>query len=83
MGTYSYSEYLETFGGPPEPGETYPDDPDAARNALEEYTANDAAADAAIDRAWQEDHEHDDPDLERGEEWDLGDVFHHEDGSSR
>jgi hypothetical protein len=36
MGTYSYLEYLETFGGPPEPGETYPDDPDALRDMLEE-----------------------------------------------
>lgn len=35
MGTYSYSDYLDTFGGPPEPGETYPDDPDALRDALD------------------------------------------------
>ncbi len=36
MGTYSFGEYLDTFGGMPEPGETYPDDPDALRDALEE-----------------------------------------------
>lgn len=54
MGTYSTQEYLDTFGGMPEPGETYQDDPDAARDAMEErtreeYKANDAAADAAIE----------------------------------
>ena len=25
MGDYSYSEHIEIFGGPPEPGEAYPD----------------------------------------------------------
>jgi hypothetical protein len=32
MGTLSFWEHYETFGGMPEPGETYPDDPDAARD---------------------------------------------------
>lgn len=34
MGTYGYGEFLETFGGEPEPGETFPDDPDAVREAM-------------------------------------------------
>lgn len=38
MGTYSTSEYMDIFGGLPEPGETYPDDPDAVRDAVEEWT---------------------------------------------
>lgn len=42
MGTYTYGEYLETFGGTPDPGETYPDDPDAARDE------RDAALEAAM-----------------------------------
>ncbi len=46
MGTYSFGEYLDTFGGMPEPGETYPDDPDTAREALEEEERA-AAMDAA------------------------------------
>lgn len=25
MGDYSYAEHMELFGGPPEPGEAYPD----------------------------------------------------------
>lgn len=33
MGTYSSDEYLDTFGGLPEPGETYPADPDTVRDA--------------------------------------------------
>lgn len=36
MGTYSYDEFLSTFGGPPEPGETYPSDPDALIDAMRE-----------------------------------------------
>ncbi len=36
MGTYSFWDYYETFGGLPEPGETYPDDPDALRDMMEE-----------------------------------------------
>lgn len=36
MGTYSTQEYLDMFGGLPEPGETYPDDPDAVCDELEE-----------------------------------------------
>lgn len=36
MGTYGTWEFYETFGGWPEAGETYPDDPDAARDAARE-----------------------------------------------
>lgn len=36
MGTYDAGEWLETFGGLPEPGEAYPADPDAVRDAYEE-----------------------------------------------
>lgn len=36
MGNYSSEEFLETFGGLPEPGEAYPSDPDALRDRLEE-----------------------------------------------
>lgn len=38
MGTYSYSEHLDTFGGPPEPGEAFPgmDAVDALRKAQKE-----------------------------------------------
>lgn len=36
MGTYTVSEYLEMYGGLPEPGECVPDDPDAVRDDLEE-----------------------------------------------
>lgn len=36
MGTYSAAEYLEMFGGLPEPGEAYCSDPDALRDRLEE-----------------------------------------------
>ena len=36
MGTYSYGEHLDMYGGPPEPGECYPDDPDAVRDEIEE-----------------------------------------------
>lgn len=37
----------------------------SAFDGHDEYTANDAAADAAMDRDWQEDHAFDDPDLAR------------------
>lgn len=36
MGTYSYDEFVDLFGGPPEPGETYPSDPDALIDAMRE-----------------------------------------------
>ncbi len=38
MGDYSYSEHVEMFGGPPEPGEAYPDADqiDLARKAAKE-----------------------------------------------
>lgn len=41
MGTYSFGEYLDTFGGMPEPGETYPDDPDALRDEIEDHKHDD------------------------------------------
>ncbi len=46
MGDYSYSEHLEMFGGPPEPGEAYPDAEqiDLARKAAKENPED--AADA-------------------------------------
>ncbi len=36
------------------------------------YTANDAAADAAMDRDWFDDHEFDDPDLARDDDYGEG-----------
>lgn len=38
MGDYSYSEHMDLFGGPPEPGEAYPDleQVDLARKAAKE-----------------------------------------------
>lgn len=36
MGTYSWQEHVDLFGGLPEPGETYPDDPDALRDQAKE-----------------------------------------------
>lgn len=36
MGTYSTQEFIDTFGGLPEPGETYPDDLDAVRDEVRE-----------------------------------------------
>lgn len=38
MGDYSYGEHMELFGGPPEPGESYPslEDVDALRKAAKE-----------------------------------------------
>lgn len=36
MGTYTTSEFMDAFGGLPEPGEAIPDDPDALRDQAEE-----------------------------------------------
>ena len=36
MGTYTTQEYLDMFGGLPERGETYPDDPDILRDMEEQ-----------------------------------------------
>lgn len=47
MGTYSFWDYYETFGGTPEPGDTYPDDQDALRDAWrEEHDQDDEAIQA-------------------------------------
>jgi hypothetical protein len=48
MGWYSSSEWLETFGGPPEPGEAYPDDPDALRDRIEEDEMGNVERDDAL-----------------------------------
>lgn len=40
MGTYSFTEWLDTFGGLPEPGDSvYPDDPDALRDELADHAS--------------------------------------------
>lgn len=36
MGTYDAGEWLEMYGGLPEPGEAYPADPDLVRERAEE-----------------------------------------------
>lgn len=59
MGTYSYGEYLDTFGGPPEPGETYPDDPDALRDRLREEDMERHAHSAELRDRFANDHEED------------------------
>jgi hypothetical protein len=41
MGTYSYDEHVAMFGGIPEPGETYPGDPDALLDARRECGCHD------------------------------------------
>lgn len=58
MGTYSTWEFYETFGGWPEPGETFPDDPDAARDAREdlepEFAGPASPEELLFEQGWDE-----------------------------
>lgn len=59
MGTYSTAEFMEVFGGLPEPGETYPADPDALLDRLREEDEERRARSAELRDRFANDHEED------------------------